>query len=391
MSDRSDISTARLSWPNLDRGQQIVMVGLVSNVVLAGLQVFAGWYGQSRAVLADGVHSSSDILIGVLVLVGLGIARRPADESHPFGHGKAESIAAFLVGVMIVAAGLGIVYDAFHTIFGGTELIPGVLPLSIACVSIAVKASLYRVTIRIGRQLNSPGVMVAAQEYRSCVACSSSALAGILGAWMGLPVADPIAGLLVAGFVLKMAGEILWTSTQELMDAALPVESVRTIRAAAEGVEGVREVAAVRTRRIGSKNLVDLEINTDPDLVVEEADGVAAQVKRRVVEELGEVDEVRVFISPTEQEAAYRREMESAIREIIQNHADRFVSFEGLRITRLGRDVCADFTVVFPQVESVEDAYGLCADLERDIKGQHPDVEVVIRLQTPGRVRRRRR
>jgi cation diffusion facilitator family transporter len=131
------------------------MAGLACNVVLAGLQLFAGWYGQSRAVLADGVHSGSDILIGALVLVGLGMAKRPADESHPFGYGKAESIAAFLVGLLIASAGLTLVYDAVQAIFGDLANVPKVLPLYVACLSIVVKSSLYGVTIRIGRQLRS--------------------------------------------------------------------------------------------------------------------------------------------------------------------------------------------------------------------------------------------
>jgi cation diffusion facilitator family transporter len=364
------------------------MAGLVSNVILAGLQVGGGWYGQSRAVLADGIHSSSDILIGVLVLVSLGIARKPADDSHPFGHGKAESIAAFLVGLIIAAAGLSLIYDAFHTIAGGIETVPGALPLAVAVVSIAVKLSLYNVTIRVGRDLSSPGVLAVAQEYLSCVACSSAALVGVLGARTGFPVADPLAGLLVAGFVLKMAGVTAWNSTRDLMDAAMPAERVEAIRFAAAGVEGVRDVPAVRTRRMGNRHLVELDISTDPDLVVEEADRLAAQVKRQVSEALGKSDEVRVFIAPTKEEADRRLEMETDIRQVIQRHADRFVSFGGLRVTRLGRDVCADFAVVFPQAERVEEAYALCEDLEQEIKAEYPDLEVIIRLQTPQSLRR---
>jgi len=374
--------TTKLVRPVLDRGQRIVMAGLISNIVLASLQISSGWYGQSRAVLADGIHSSSDILISLLVLVSLGIARKPADESHPFGHDKAESIAAFLVGLIIAAAGLGLIYGAFHTVVGGIETIPGILPFSVACVSIAAKASLYYATIRIGRQLNSPGLLAAAQEYRSCVACSFSALAGIFAAWSGFPVADPIAGLLVAGFVLKTAGETLCHSTQDLMDAALSTEHVEAIRSIAKEIKGVRGVPTVRTRRMGSRYLADLDISTDPDLVVEEADRVAAQVKDQIVKKVKEADEVRVFISPTEQEAIRRRETEASIRQIIQQHADRFVSFEELRVTRLGRDACADFTVVLPKQDKVEDAYGVCADLENAIKEQYPDVEVIIRLRT---------
>jgi cation diffusion facilitator family transporter len=373
--------TTPLAQPILSRGQRIVMAGLISNIVLAGLQISAGWYGQSRAVLADGIHSSSDILISLLVLVSLGIARKPADESHPFGHGKAESIAAFLVGLIIAAVGLGLIYDALYTIAGGIETIPGILPFAVACISIATKASLYYVTIRIGRQLSSPGVLAAAQEYRSCVACSSSALAGVLAAWLGFPAADSLAGILVAGFLLKMAGETLWNSTQDLMDAGLTAEYVEIIRSTAGKIKGVRGVPTVRTRRMGSRYLVDLDISTDSDIVVEEADRVAAQIKRQIVERIREAAEVRVFISPTEEEAAQRRETEASIRWIIQQHADRFVSFEELRITRLGRDACADFTVVLPKQDRVEEAYVVCADLEKAIKEQYPEVEVIIRLQ----------
>lgn len=388
MNAESDLlATAPLTRPRFDLGQRIAVVGLLSNVALAGLQLFAGWRGQSRAVLADGIHSSSDILISVLILVSLGIARKPADESHPFGYGKAESIAAFVVGLIIAAAGVGLFWEALRSIVGGVETLPGVLPLAVAGVSIAAKTALYRVTLRIGRQLHSPGVLAAAQEYRSCVACSTSALVGILGAWVGFPVADAVAGLLVAGVVLKMAGETLWNATQDLMDVALSTEHVETIRSAVEGIDGVRQVAAVRTRRMGSRYLVDLDISIDSDLVVEEADQVAAQIKRRIAAEVSGTAQVRVSISPTAQETDRRRELEASIHHIIQQHADRFVAFEGLRLTRLGRDLCADFTIVLPEEEKVEEAYAICADLEQAIKRPHPEVEIIIRLQTPDRRR----
>ena len=382
MSHELTITNATpLGGLRFDRGQQIVLVGLVCNIALAGLQLFAGWYGHSRAVLADGIHSSSDILISLLVLGSLRIARRPADPSHPFGHDKAESIAAFVIGLTIAAAGLSLAYEMVTAILGGTEMVPGMLPMFVAGGSIVVKAILYRVTIGMGRQLNSPGVLAAALEYRSCVAISSAALAGIIGAWLGLPLADSLAGLLVAGFVLKMAGKILWTSTNELMDAALPAESVEMIRAAAREIEGVRDVPDVRTRQMGSKRLVVIEISTAPDLVVEEADQLATQVQKRIVEELEEADQVQVFISSTGQARISRQEREGVVHQLIQQQARRFVSSEGLRITRLGRDVCADFTLVLPQAEAVEKAYALCVDLEREIKARFPDMEVIIRLR----------
>ena len=372
--------TIRVGWPGLDRGQWIVIVGLVCNTVLAGVQIFAGHCGHSRAVLADGIHSSSDILISLLVLASLRIANRPADRSHPFGHGKAESIAAFVVGLIIAVAGLTIVYDVTVSAIGGTETVPGMLALFVGCGSILAKGALYRITIGIGRQLNSPGVLAAALEYRSCMAISSAAVIGVIGARMGFAVADPLAGLVVAGFVLKVAGETIWTSTNELMDSALPAERVEAIRAAALGIDGVRDVPAVRTRRMGSKRLVGIEISTAPDMVMEEVDRVAVRVRKRITEELAEAEQVRVFVSSEGQAEVPRKEMEDGVRRAIERHAPRFLSYEGLRITRLGRDVCADFSIVLPRTGKVEDAYALCADLDREIKIVFPDIEVVIRL-----------
>ena len=364
------------------RGQQVILAGLFSNVVLAALQITAGWYGQSRAVLADGFHSTSDILISLVVLASLAIAHRPADASHPYGYGKAESIATFLVGLVIAVAGLGLVYDAVGAIAGGVRTVPGILPLVVAPVSIAVKGMLYGVTIRIGRRLDSPAVLAAAQEYRSCVACSSSALVGIICAHMGLPVADSIAAFLVAGFVLKVGGELLWDSVRDLTDAALPREYVDSVRSAATVVPGVKDVPQVRTRRIGSRRFVEVEVSTEPDLMVEEADRVAAEVEQQVSQQVRNTDSVRVFISSAVQEPHLRSAMEAAVRRIILRHASRFVSFSNLQISRLDRDLCSHFTVVLPPGERMDRAYRLCADLEQEIKSEYPTVEVIIRLQT---------
>jgi cation diffusion facilitator family transporter len=366
----------------LNRGQRIVLLGLISNILLAGIQVLAGWWGQSRAVLADGVHSGSDILISVMVLISLGVARKPPDESHPFGYGKAESIAAFLVGLVIGGAGLTLVYQSMDAILSGVKTVPSVLPLAVACISIAVKISLYRVTSRVARELDSPGVLAAAQEYLSCVACSSSAAAGIIGARFGFPIADAIAGLVVAGFVVRMAGQTIWTSTRDLMDAALPAHEVRALRSLAEDVEGVRNVSSVRTRRTGSRRLVELDIDIDADLIVEEADRVASQVHTRVAGQMDPADDVRVFVAPTKHEEAERQAREATIRKIVQFQTDRFLSFHGPHITRLGRDTCADLVIVMPKTSSMEDAYALCADLERDVRKRYPDMELIVRLRT---------
>jgi cation diffusion facilitator family transporter len=184
----------------------VVLAGLLSNIALAGTQILAVWCGDSRAVLADGVHSASDVLGTLLVLLGLGIARRPADESHPYGHGKAESMAEFLVGIAVTAAGAALVLDATRAIGRGAVRRPDWLPFAVACGSILAKGTLYPLTTRVGRDLGSPGVRAVAAEYRTCVASSSAAAVGILGAWIGLPEADPLAGLLVGGLVLGTAG-----------------------------------------------------------------------------------------------------------------------------------------------------------------------------------------
>jgi len=370
-------------WVDLNRGQRIVLAGLISNVLLASMQIFAGLWGESRAVLADGIHSTSDILISLIVIISLGIARKPADDSHPFGYGKIESIAAFLVGLVIAGAGVTLIYGAAEAILGGVETVPGALPLGVSGVSIAVKGALYSVTIRTGRELNSPGVLAAAQEYLSCIACSSAAVAGIVGARLGYPVADPIAGLLVAGIIMRVAGRTVWSSVRDLMDAALPIQQVRAVRSAAEHVDGVRRVTLVRTRRMGSRRLVELDIQTDADLVVEEADRVSAQVHARVAGQLDPADEVRVSVAPSSNEKVQREKMAATIRTIVQAHAERFLSFQGPRMIRLGKDLCADVTLLIPQQTSMEQAYGLCQDLERDVKRQYPEMEVIVRLQTP--------
>jgi divalent metal cation (Fe/Co/Zn/Cd) transporter len=252
----------------------------------------------------------------------------------------------------------------------------------VAVLSIAIKGSLYHITMKTGLNLGSPAVITAAREYLSCIACSSSAAIAILGARLGFPAADPIAGLLVAGFVIAVGIRTIRSSLRDLMDASLPAAEVSAIRQAAESVDGVRRVSTVRTRRHGSRRLVDLAIALDPDLLVEEADRVAEEVRSLVGGHLESADRVTVSIAPADRSTRRGEEMKAAIGTMVRNHAGEFLSFQGPRITRLGRNLCAVLTIVTPSTTSMDQAYTLSLALEREIQLRYPDVEMIIRFRT---------
>ncbi|MBI2874920.1 MAG: cation transporter [Firmicutes bacterium] len=281
------------------------LAGIAVNVVLTIAKGFAGIASGSQAVLADAFHSASDIVASAVVLVSLRVAHLPPDESHPYGHGKAESIAAKIVAIILLLVGLKVAWDSVHWITVGKMLPPGPLAFWAALGSIAVKEILFRFTVHWGRRLRSPALVANAWEHRSDVYSSFGVLAGITLARLGPPLGipwmgylDPLAGFVVALLILKMGWSLIVGATLELMDT-LPERSILDQMCAhCLEVNGVMEVQQIRARHTGSQFLVDLKIAVNGDLSVREGHAIAARVKQRLIREMEAVADVLVHVNP---------------------------------------------------------------------------------------------
>ncbi len=280
------------------KGERVSWMGIWGNVALTIFKALAGILGRSQAMVADATHSLSDIATTTFVLLSLKISKKPVDETHPYGHGKIEAIAAGLVGSLLGAAGVAILLSAIRSISVGVSRIPGAIALVAAITSIVVKEGMFQYTARVGRKLHSPAVMASAWHHRSDALSSVAALVGIGGARLGYPILDPLAGAGVSLFIIKMGYDITVESFHHIMDTAPGENILRRITGIAEEVEGVEHVHEIKARRMGQYLLVDLKLEVDPKITVATGHTIASEVRHKIMGEMDNVADVMVHVNP---------------------------------------------------------------------------------------------
>lgn len=274
------------------------VIGVLGNIILTVIKAIAGIVGGSSAMVADAIHSASDIIASAIVYVSLRIAKKPADDDHPFGHGKAESIAASIVGLMLVAAGIQIIRTAYTSIYSGSLAAPGIIALYAAVISILVKELMYRATYKVGKRINSPSTIANALDHRSDAFSSIATFIGIGGALLGYPIMDPIAGGVVALFILKMGYDIIKDAVNQIMDKSPGMEKIVKIKEAVLNTSGVESTHDIRVRQSGPFYLVDLDICVDKNVSLDEAHQIGDIARNNVYKAIDKIYEVRVHIDP---------------------------------------------------------------------------------------------
>ncbi len=283
-------------------GNKIIMTTILLNVMLTVLKVGGGYLGKSTATIADGLHSASDIITSVGVVVGMLLASKPRDEKHQYGHEKAESIAGFLLAMVLTFTGLKIGYGSLTTMMRGTFVVPEVYTAFIAVVSIAIKEYQYRITATAAKTLNSNAMMGDAWHHRSDALSSIAALLGIVGARMGYAFLDPLAGAIVSLIVVKIGIQLLLTGIDELMDGALDETQMSTVHNKIKNIEGIGCITEMRGRKHGSKAYVDVKICVDPHISVYKGHNIGEEVEELVKDNLENVKDVIVHIDPCTRE-----------------------------------------------------------------------------------------
>lgn len=277
-------------------GIKATLVGAAANLALVIIKFIGGIVGNSAAMVADAVHSVSDLLTDAIVLFTHKIGQKPRDEDHPYGHGRAETLGTTAVGFFIILAGMGLANEAWNIIQLGSPKIPKVLAAGTAVISIAVNEWLFRYTRRVGEKSNSPALVANAWHHRSDAISSIAALVGIIGAMVGFPMLDPIAAAMVAFLVMKVGYEITLGGFRDLMDTALSEEQTRDIQVVIDDIPGVIKSHDLRTRRIGGEILMDVHVQVDNDLTVTEGHEVAERVRRRLIKVYPNTQDVLVHI-----------------------------------------------------------------------------------------------
>lgn len=287
------------------RGEKITFVCIIGNFILTVLKLLAGIFGSSKAMVSDALHSASDIVATSVVYIGLKIAKKPVDKEHPYGHGRVESITASFVGVVLVFAAIYIIVGIIESIAAHSFTTPTLLALGAAVLSIVVKEVMFRLTYAVGRKINSESMMADAWHHRSDAYSSIGSFLGILGSligkWLGigfLAYLDPIAGAVVAGFIFKIAYDILKISVKNLMDSSPQDGKLDSIKQAALSVEGIISVPQLKARYMGQRLFVDIEIEVSSGITVEAGHAIADSARERIIAAIEDVYEVSVHVEP---------------------------------------------------------------------------------------------
>lgn len=284
----------------LESGRRITWTGLAVNALLIAIKTIGGLAGGSRALLADALHSVSDFVSDVVVLIGLHFLGKKEDEDHPYGHGKIETLATLGVGLLLLGAAFRIGYGAALSIYRGEITSPQPWTIAVAAVSIASKEALYQVTVKIGRRLGSEAMIANAWHHRSDAWSSVVTLAGVGAAVLvpALRVLDSYAALFVSFFIAKVAVDILRGAVRKIIDTAPSREFIEKVHDIAEGVPGVRQCHDVMARYYARRIRLELHIVVDPSMTVARAHDIIDEVVRRLESKFDEIDKVLVHVDP---------------------------------------------------------------------------------------------
>ena len=284
------------------------VIGLVLNIILVVIKIFAGIFGKSAAVIADGIHSLSDSITDIAVIIGLRLADKPPDKGHRYGHGKIETLSALLVSLVLAGVGMKLLWSGGNTILqvlqGEALSTPGWIAVVAAAVSIIVKEWVYHYTFKIGKKINSQAVIANAWHHRSdafssigvAIGVSCSILLG--GKWL---ILDPIASIIVSVLILLTAVSISRSCLAELLETSLGEEIENEIAKIANEVDGAQNAHNIRTRRIGANIAIDMHIEVDHNLLITDAHDICDQIENALKTRFGEFTFVTVHCEPTRQ------------------------------------------------------------------------------------------
>lgn len=281
-----------------DSAERIIKIGFWVNTLLMIFKLSAGHWGHSGAVFADGIESGCDFVAIFSSMVALKLGRQPFDEQHPYGHGRAESLSALFISLVIFSTGSWILFDSVRAVIVRDFHSPGVIAVIAALLTIVIKEWLFRFTATTGRGLDSPTLLAIAADHRKDALTSVSTLVGVAGAFFGVGVMDPLAAGLTSFFILRVGFQTCRSAAHDLMDGSVPPNFIDRVTQLAESVDKVEHVHDIRGRRSGQYMIIDLKLDMDPDMTVKESHDVAKQVKKLIFDGFPNVGDVMIHINP---------------------------------------------------------------------------------------------
>lgn len=288
------------------KAQKVTIISMVINVILTIIKFIGGIAGNSRALIADAIHSLSDFVSSIVVIIGVRAAQKPPDKEHPYGHGKSENVATLIVAMILVIIGFEIMYTSIESIWTGTTSeVTSMMVLYIIILGLIVKELLFQYKFRAGTKLNSPALIADAWHHRSDAISSAVALVGVGLALIGshydipyLSLFDPIAGAVIAIIIMYMGFKLAKEAVSITLEVVLNEEETTGMRKTATSVDKVIQVDDLRARSHGSYVVVEMNISVEGNTTVEESHRITRNVKQKLISEHDIVRNVHVHVNP---------------------------------------------------------------------------------------------
>ena len=354
-------------------GTRAILVGAATNLLLSLFKFAGGILGNSVALVADAIHSLSDLLTDVIVLLTHRIGKIPQDEDHPYGHGRAETIGATVVGLLIIATGVGVIYETSQVFSENSGQTPGMMAAIAAIFSILVNEGLFHYTLRVGKATLSPSLIANAWHHRSDAISSIAALAGIIGAGQGFPLMDPLAGAIVGCMIVKVGIDISKEGLRDLMDTALSDEHTEKIHSILKEIPEVIHFHYLRSRVIGGEFLIDVHILVDHQMTVTEGHRVAEIARRNLINAFDNIQDVLVHVDgepDADVEPIYpvtRKELIDVARPLI-SELDANISPAEFRVHHIKGKNIVDVFITIESNQSIENSRALVANIKAKLE-----------------------
>ncbi|MGN1139926.1 MAG: cation diffusion facilitator family transporter [Oliverpabstia sp.] len=285
--------------------KKVSIVTIIGNVLLSIVKLLAGIIAHSNAMISDAIHSASDVFSTFIVIIGIRLASKKPDKEHPYGHERLECVAAIILAVVLFITGLGIGVEALKNIIAGNKgniLVPGILALISAVISIISKEAMYWYTRHYARKIDSSALMADAWHHRSDALSSIGAFIGIAGARLGFPVMDSIASLVIFVFIAKAAFDIFMDAMDKMVDHSCDENTEKQMYDCVMKNPNVMGIDLLQTRIFGNKIYVDVEIEADASYTLQEAHTVAEEVHNNIEQNFPKVKHIMVHVNPAEKE-----------------------------------------------------------------------------------------
>ncbi|MBR5227183.1 MAG: cation transporter [Clostridia bacterium] len=279
--------------------KKVGIIGIIGNFILLGLKFLGGFYFKSQALIADAINSLGDVFSSIVTYVGGKISSVPEDEDHEFGHGKAEFVASFLIGLFMIVVSIDMLYSSIHSIILNEAFKVSKYLLFIPIITIVVKVILYMYVKKVGNKMNSLLIKANAKDHRNDIFISIGVIIGIVFGYYGIYIVDGIVGAIISCIIVVTGVKIVYEAYDVLIDKCVDVEVVKEVRAFIEGIEKVNHIDSIKSKPTGKLHMLIIKISVDSSMTVRESHKIAGKIRHELTKR-PEIYDVLVHINPDE-------------------------------------------------------------------------------------------